>query len=56
MATMVYKRVSTVDQKTERLQLQAMVAYVREGDKIYIHSLDRLARNNSDLQNLVNVH
>ena len=80
MATVAYKRVSTVDQKTaphlaetkvefdkvfedkisgkntDRPQLQAMIAYVREGNEIYIHSLGRVARNNIELQNLVNGH
>ena len=77
MAKVAYKRVSTVEQNTDRQlahikinfdkvfedktsgkntdrpQLRAMIDYVREGDEIYIHSLDRLARNNNDLQNLV---
>ena len=33
----------------ERPQLQAMVDYVRDGDIVYIHSLDRLGRNTKDL-------
>ncbi len=38
---------------TERPQLQEMLAFVREGDHLYIHSMDRLARNLADLLNLV---
>src|SRR5277367_684838 len=38
---------------TERPQLQAMVAYVREGDTIVVHSMDRLARNVDDLRRIV---
>ena len=39
---------------THRPQLQALLEYVREGDTIVIHSLDRLARNLDDLRRLVN--
>lgn len=39
---------------TNRPELQAMLAYVREGDTVYCHSMDRLARNLSDLLALVN--
>lgn len=38
---------------TERPQLQEMLAFIREGDFLYIHSMDRLARNLADLLNLV---
>lgn len=38
---------------TDRPQLQAMLSYIREGDHIYVHSLDRLARNLKDLLALV---
>ena len=38
---------------TERPQLQALLAYVREGDTIVVHSMDRLARNVDDLRRLV---
>ena len=37
-----------------RPELQAMLAYVREGDLVMVHSMDRLARNLSDLLSLVN--
>ncbi len=38
---------------TERTQLQALLAYAREGDTIVVHSMDRLARNVDDLRRLV---
>jgi len=38
---------------TQRPQLQAMLEYVREGDIIHVHSIDRLARNLKDLSQLV---
>jgi len=39
---------------THRPQLQVLLEYVREGDTIFVHSLDRLARNLDDLRRLVN--
>ena len=38
---------------TNRPQLQAMLAHVREGDTVVVHSLDRLGRNLADLQKLI---
>jgi DNA invertase Pin-like site-specific DNA recombinase len=38
---------------TDRAQLQAMLEYIREGDTVHIHSMDRLARNLIDLRTLV---
>lgn len=38
---------------TDRSQLQAMLEYVREGDCIHVHSIDRLARSLADLLTLV---
>ncbi|WP_278958297.1 recombinase family protein [Aquipseudomonas alcaligenes] len=38
---------------TERPQLLAMLDYVREGDCIVVHSIDRLARSLADLLSLV---
>ena len=38
----------------DRPQLQAMLAYVRDGDEVVVHSLDRLARNLADLLAIVN--
>lgn len=37
----------------ERPQLQEMLAFIREGDRLCIHSMDWLARNLADLLNLV---
>ncbi|RLV57685.1 recombinase family protein [Parashewanella curva] len=38
---------------TERHQLKEMLAFVREGDTVYVHSMDRLARNLDDLRRVV---
>ncbi len=38
---------------TNRPQLQAMLDHVRDGDTVIVHSMDRLARNLSDLRGLV---
>jgi DNA invertase Pin-like site-specific DNA recombinase len=38
---------------TQRPQLQAALDYLREHDVLVVHSMDRLARNMRDLQNLV---
>lgn len=38
---------------TERPALREMLAYVRHGDTVMVHSLDRLARNLDDLRSLV---
>jgi DNA invertase Pin-like site-specific DNA recombinase len=37
----------------DRPQLQEMLAYIREGDTVVVHSLDRLARNLVDLHHIV---
>ena len=37
-----------------RPQLQEMLNYVRDGDEIIVHSMDRLARNLDDLRKIVN--
>ena len=36
-----------------RPQLQELLAYVREGDTVLVHSMDRLARNVDDLRRIV---
>jgi len=36
-----------------RPQLAAMVSFVREGDVVFVHSMDRLARNLDDLRRIV---
>lgn len=38
---------------TLRPQLQAMLEFVREGDHLYVHSMDRLSRSLRDLQDVV---
>jgi DNA invertase Pin-like site-specific DNA recombinase len=37
----------------QRPQLQAAIKYVREGDTLVVHSMDRLARNLDDLRRIV---
>lgn len=36
-----------------RPALQEMIAFIRDGDEVYVHSMDRLARNLRDLLSLV---
>lgn len=38
---------------TGRPQLEALLGFVREGDTVVVHSMDRLARNLDDLRRLV---
>ena len=38
---------------TKRPALTALLDYVREGDTVHVHSIDRLARNSQDLLSLV---
>lgn len=38
---------------TSRPQLEAMLEYVRDGDTVFVHSMDRLARNLDDLRQIV---
>lgn len=45
------EKVSAKD--TNRPELKAMIEFAREGDTIYIHSLDRLARSTKDLLEIV---
>lgn len=40
-------------QNTDRPQLKALLEFIREGDEIVVHSMDRLARNLEDLRRLV---
>ena len=40
--------------KRERPALIKMIEYVREGDEVRIHSIDRLARDLRDLQDIIN--
>lgn len=36
-----------------RPQLEALMDFVREGDTVFVHSMDRLARNLDDLRRIV---
>ncbi|MBV2133172.1 recombinase family protein [Pseudomonas sp. MAP12] len=38
---------------TQRPQLDALLGYVRDGDTLVVHSMDRLARNLDDLRRMV---
>lgn len=38
---------------TKRPELEALLGFVREGDTVVVHSMDRLARNLDDLRRLV---
>ena len=38
---------------TKRPQLKAMLEFIREGDMVIVHSMDRLARNLDDLRRMV---
>ena len=40
--------------KKDRIELNLLMDYIREGDNLYIHSLDRLARNLQHLKTIVN--
>jgi DNA invertase Pin-like site-specific DNA recombinase len=37
----------------KRPQLESLLSFVREGDTVVVHSMDRLARNLDDLRRLV---
>lgn len=37
----------------DRPELQELLKYVRDGDQVFVHSMDRLARNLNDLRNIV---
>lgn len=38
---------------TKRPELKALMQFVREGDTVIVHSMDRLARNLDDLRQIV---
>lgn len=44
---------SVSGKSTDRPQLEAMLGFVRDGDTVVVHSMDRLARNLDDLRALV---
>ena len=37
----------------DRPELQELLKYVRDGDQVFVHSMDRLARNLEDLRRIV---
>ena len=37
----------------DRPELQELLKYVRDGDQVFVHSMDRLARNLSDMRNII---
>jgi DNA invertase Pin-like site-specific DNA recombinase len=41
------------EKSTDRPALQGMLRFVREGDHLFVHSMDRLARNLIDLRQMV---
>ncbi|MBO0640538.1 recombinase family protein [Pseudomonas stutzeri] len=43
----------TSGKNTQRPQLEALLSYVRDGDTLVVHSMDRLARNLDDLRRMV---
>jgi len=43
----------TSGKDTQRPQLDALLAFVRQGDTVVVHSMDRLARNLDDLRRIV---
>ena len=75
MANVSYRRVSSIDQKTDRQLkgmtfdegfedkisggstkrpgLEACLKFLRKGDTLHVHSIDRLCRNLADLQGIV---
>lgn len=44
----------TSGKNTDRPGLEELLRFLREGDMLYVHSIDRLARNLDDLRRLVN--
>ena len=38
---------------TDRVALQEMIVFVRTGDEVLVHSIDRLARDLRDLQSII---
>ena len=49
----VFEEKASGKNTTQRPVLQEMLSYIREGDELYVHSMDRLARNLEDLLSLV---
>lgn len=49
----VFSEKKSAKSTDERKELQACIEYLREGDTLHVHSIDRLARNLADLKALV---
>ena len=49
----IYKEAVSGKNIQDRPQFQAMMKYLREGDTLVIHSLDRLSRNYEDIMNII---
>ncbi len=47
---------SASGRSTARPQLEALLAFVRDGDTVLVHSMDRLARNLDDLRSGAHAH
>lgn len=50
----VFKEHKSGKDSSNREQLNELLDYVREGDIVHVHSIDRLARNLTDLKEIVN--
>ncbi len=46
---------TTSGKNTDRPELQRMLEFLRDGDTLFVHSLDRFARNLIDLKTMVNL-
>ena len=44
-----------IAESAKRPALKEMLSFVRKGDRVIIHSIDLLARNLMDLQNIIHV-
>ncbi len=49
----LWRRVQAHESEAFRQELVELLAFVREGDSVVVHSMDRLARNLDDLRKLV---
>ena len=49
----IFEEKASAKSTTARPMLQICIEYLREGDTLHVHSIDRLARNLFDLQDLV---
>lgn len=49
----IFEESASGGSRDKRPALQEMIGYVREGDEVIVHSIDRLARSLQDLQNII---